>query len=118
MSSSIRAGLSHLLAIDTQIDAVIITLCDQPYVTAGIIDEFIAEYRRIRPPVIASEYNGVSGVPALFSREMFTSILELKGDRGARSLIRSAREQVIRLNVPQAAFDIDTPEDLTSAKKH
>ncbi len=114
MSSSIQIGLAYMMGIKPQIDAVIITLCDQPNITTAIIDNFIAEYRRIRPCVIASEYNGVTGVPALFSRDMFDDILKLEGDRGARDLIRAAGHQALRLSVPEAAFDIDSPHDLMS----
>ena len=114
MSSSIKAGLTQLLQIDPQIEGVIITLGDQPYITAAILDNFIAEYRRIRPAVVASEYNDVIGVPALFSSPMFDSILKLEGDGGASSLIRAAGDQAVTLNVPQAAFDIDSPADLVS----
>ena len=114
ISSSIKAGLSYLIDIEPRLDAVMITLCDQPYVTDVIIDNFIAAYRSIRPPVIASEYNSVLGVPALFSRDMFDQILNLEGDRGARELIRDAGERVILLSVPEAAYDIDSPNDLMS----
>ena len=115
MSSSIAAGLTFLLETEPHIDAVMITLCDQLYITTKIINRFVAEYRRIRPSVVASEYNGVTGVPALFSRDMFESILNLSGDRGARGLIEEAGERVVKMNVPEAAFDIDSPDDLKSA---
>ncbi len=114
MSSSIKAGLMRLLEAEPDLSAVMITLADQPYVTAAIIGKFVAEYRRIRPTMIASEYNGITGVPALFSREMFDRILKLKGDRGARALIEAAGDNVIRFSVPEAAFDVDSPADLVS----
>lgn len=114
MSSSIKTGFSCVTEIDPLIDAIIILLCDQPYITTEIIDNFIAEYRRIRPLAIASEYNGVIGVPALFSRDMFDQIMKLKGDRGARELIIAAGEKVKRVSLPEAAFEVDSPSDLTS----
>jgi molybdenum cofactor cytidylyltransferase len=112
MSGSIKAGLHRILDIEPAISAIIITLCDQPYVTADIVDHFIAEYRRIRPPVVAAEYNNVCGVPALFSSEMFDDLLQLEGDKGAQSVIRKAGPNVIHISVPEAAFDIDSSEDL------
>ncbi len=112
MSGSIKAGLRRILDIEPATSAIIITLCDQPYVTANIVDSFIAEYRRIRPPVVAAEYNNVCGVPALFSRAMFDDLLQLEGDKGAQSVIRKVGPNVIRISVPDAAFDIDSPEDL------
>ncbi len=112
MSGSIKAGLRRILDIEPATSAIIITLCDQPYVTADIIDSFIAEYRRISPPVVAAGYYNVCGVPALFSREMFGDLLQLEGDKGAQSVIRKAGPDVICIRVPEAAYDIDSSEDL------
>jgi molybdenum cofactor cytidylyltransferase len=114
MSTSLKAGLTTVLEIDQDISAVVVTLCDQPYITSDIIDHLAAEYCRIRPSIVASEYNEISGVPALFSREMFDEIYKLEGDEGARQLIRSAGDRVLRIAQPLAAFDIDSPHDLTS----
>ncbi len=116
MSSSIKAGLRCLLDVEPAASAVIITLCDLPLVTAEVIERFIAEYRSVRPNVIAAEYNGVCGVPALFSCDMFDEIFRLEGDKGARDLIRHAGV-VVRINVPEAAFDVDSPDDLIRVRE-
>ena len=117
MSSSLRFGLKRLLETAPHVSAVIFLLCDQPLVTAKIIDGIVGEYRRIRPKMIASEYNGVIGVPALFSRAMFDELFKLEGDRGARALIRDNDEAVLRLAVSSAALDIDSPDDLMSDRE-
>src|SRR5690348_5657966 len=39
LASSIRTGLAHLLDADADLDAVILLLCDQPFVTAGLLRE-------------------------------------------------------------------------------
>lgn len=117
MSGSIKAGLLRILDIEPATSAIIITLCDQPYMTTDIVESLITKYRRIRPPVVAAEYNNVCGVPALFSREMFDDLLQLAGDKGAQSVISKAAPKVIRISVPEAAFDIDSPEDLISLRE-
>lgn len=114
MGSSLKTGLRRLIEIESEISAVVVTLCDQPYITAEIIDHLMTEFCRIRPLIVASEYNNISGVPALFSREMFDEIYKLDGDEGARQLIRSAGGRVLRIAQPGAAYDIDSPHDLMS----
>lgn len=106
MSSSIRLGLEALLKTSSKIDAVLIVLCDQPRVTSEKMDLFMDEFARNRSPIIAAEYDGVRGVPALFSRELFDDLVKLDGDKGARELIRKSR-CVAGISGPEASFDID-----------
>ena len=118
ISSSIRSGLSHLLGIEPGLDAVLIALCDQPYVTMNDIDRLTAEFQRGEASIVASAYDGVAGVPAVFGKEMFDPLFELTGDQGARYLVRRS-DSVSTVPVDGAAFDIDTPEDLvTNSAKH
>lgn len=112
MSSSIRAGLADLLMIAPDLAAIVISLCDQPQITSGMIDRLIETFTESNSPIVAAEYSDVVGVPALFSHEMFDELSQLEGDKGARGLIRSA-ENVVTVPMPEAAFDIDT---LTEAK--
>ena len=114
MGSSIGAGLRHLLSSDALPDAVLVTLCDQPLITAGKLRAFIERFGLGRPPVVAARYNGVLGVPALFSMELFGELMGLKGDKGARELIRNGTDAAA-IDLPEAAVDIDTVEDLKKA---
>lgn len=111
MSSSIKAGLQKLLTIEPELAAVMITLCDQPHVTAHHIDLFAAEFRRSGTAIVAAEYGGTFGVPALFSREMFDQLMQLEGDKGARDLIRNRVDGVVKITLEEAAFDIDTLDE-------
>jgi molybdenum cofactor cytidylyltransferase len=113
MSSSIRKGLEQLLFLEPDIDAAMITLCDQPFVTAEKVGLFIEEFNQADPLIVAARYNQVLGVPALFSRQMFSALFELDGDKGARELIRQT-ETAVPIDLPEAATDIDTTEVLDS----
>lgn len=110
MSSSIKTGLAKLVEIAPEIDAVLISLCDQPLVTAEMLNCFGKKFAASGANVIAAKYNGVAGVPALFSRELFGDLSRLDGDKGARDLIRN-RADLVTIDLPEAAFDIDTPAD-------
>ena len=90
-----------------------ITLCDQPHVTSAHLDLFAAEFRRSGASIVAAEYEGAVGVPALFSRVLFDELFSLKGDKGARSVIRAHSDTLIKVKLHAAALDIDTSDDLS-----
>ena len=109
ISTSLRKGLTKL---DSQMSAAVIMLSDQPFVTENTIRSLIDAYRTSGKPIVASRYEGVLGVPALFDREVFDELLALEGDAGARVVIRhSDQDRIAAVDAPEAAFDIDTPAD-------
>ena len=57
------------------------------------------------------------GAPAIFPRWCFGDLQQLQGDRGARAVLQRHMERVIRVTMPSAAIDIDTPEDLLAREE-
>ena len=111
MSSSIRAGLEALTSTN-DVDAVVIMLCDQPFVSADVLNQLVTTHRHTGKSIIASTYGTTRGVPALFSRTLFTELMSLTADEGARRIIAAHPEDVATVSFPQGAVDIDTPHDL------
>jgi molybdenum cofactor cytidylyltransferase len=111
MGSSLRAGFEAMLAADPSVDAVVVLLSDQPFVTANLIDTLIERRRETGKTIVATEYGGVRGVPALFARELFTEIQGLSGHEGARQIIRNHPDDTAVVSFAAAAIDIDTPQD-------
>jgi len=111
MSTSIHAGLDALERAEA-LDAVLITTCDQPHVTAKLLKQIVAAYRQAHPPAVASAYAGTIGVPALFGRPLFAELLGLEHDQGAKRILERHLEAVARVPFEQGAVDIDTPEDV------
>ncbi|MGI9036712.1 MAG: nucleotidyltransferase family protein [Pyrinomonadaceae bacterium] len=112
LSSSIKIGLKKLLEIENNLSAVVLTLGDQPLVDAEIILRLVKTRRKTQKMIAACEYENATGVPAIFSREMFAELLNLQTDAGARVLIKKyAASEVAKIAVPEAAIDIDTMED-------
>jgi molybdenum cofactor cytidylyltransferase len=97
VASSIRAGVA---ACD---DDVLITLCDQPRVTADHLCALIAA----NAPIAATAYSGTLGVPAFFAREFRVELLALRGDHGAKRIIEAHRDVVVAIPFADAAFDVD-----------
>lgn len=112
LSASIRCGLKTLLAMAPETDGVILMLADQPNVTGELLGKLI----QARPPndsgLVAARYGGAIGTPAFFPSAYFEELLQLKGKGGAQSLLKHYRESVWAIDLPEAAFDLDTPEDI------
>jgi len=108
ISSSIRAGLEKL----SSQGGIVITLCDQPFVTAALLTELISTHCKTRRPIVASTYGTTRGVPAFFAPELFSELASLTKDEGARRIIALHPEKVATVEFPRGAIDIDTTEDL------
>ena len=107
MGGSIAAGVRELQ--DRQLEAVIVMLCDQPFVTAATLRDLEAEWRLGGCEIVATRDQQILGPPALFSSKRFDRLLELQGHQGAKSLLQ---EHSLRfIDCPQASIDVDTPED-------
>jgi molybdenum cofactor cytidylyltransferase len=105
MGTSIARGID---AIYDQADAVILMLCDQPLITSEILNAFAA---KAEVGLVAAEYNGTIGVPALFAKEVFPELRALNGKEGAKKILLENEARVVRIPCPEAAVDIDTAAD-------
>lgn len=112
MASSIVFGLESVALADACPNAVLLLTSDQPGVTTQLLDEIISLYNDTAGRIVASAYENTMGVPALFDQAYFSELKQLEGDRGARSIINKNRDQVVAVDFPGGALDIDTAEDL------
>lgn len=113
MGASIQAGVEALKNHDRaeNTEAVILMLCDQPYVTATVINDLVTAYHSNRKGIIASEYGETLGAPALFGPEYFAELSALIGTAGAKHIIAAHAFDVAPVSFPKGMTDIDTPED-------
>jgi molybdenum cofactor cytidylyltransferase len=109
IGSSIRAAVARL---PPSCDGVLITLADQAAVTVDDLARLIAAWRSNPGSIVAARYDATIGVPAIFPRPDFGGLAALRGDRGARDLLRRRSDRVIGIELANASIDIDTPEDL------
>src|SRR5260221_9258633 len=64
-STSLRAGIA---ALGQDVDAVVVLLSDQPFVTAAIVEQLVAEWQASEALIVAPTYAGQRGNPVLFAR--------------------------------------------------
>ncbi len=111
MGASIRAGIAAIQSAAEDSEATVLMLCDQPLISPRTIAELVTVYEKTRPLAVASEYGGTCGVPALFSRRLFSELNSLAGAEGAKQVIKRHRERVLCVSVPEGVIDVDSPED-------
>ncbi|MCK6206825.1 NTP transferase domain-containing protein [Bacillus infantis] len=115
---SISCGIRE--AVRSKADAAVILLADQPFVRAEQINRLIDCYKEEECLFVAPASQKVPMPPVLFSSACFPLLQALKGDQGARSIIRGELFQqgkIIDFQKPLLFYDVDTPEDYEVLKK-
>jgi molybdenum cofactor cytidylyltransferase len=111
IASSIRSGLKAVLKIEPGIDAVIFVVCDQPYISATLLQELMDAHAATGKEIVASSYADTVGIPALFGKSFFDALMQLKGDEGAKRIIMQNPGSVAVVDFPRGNIDIDTAGD-------
>jgi molybdenum cofactor cytidylyltransferase len=117
MSSSIVCGLSGVLALNPALQAAIIMVTDQPFVSSSLLENMVTKYQQSKAPIVACAYQDTVGVPVLFDKQFFPALLQLIGQSGARKIIEQYLEITQTVPFPLGYVDIDTPEDYDTFKK-
>ena len=118
MASSIRTGLQKMLELEPTINSVIMMVCDQPFVTVQLLQDLMAKHIETGKPIIASNYKNNLGTPALFDATIFSELMQLKGDTGAKKILNNHPEWVAAIDFPMGEIDIDTEEDYKKLLQH
>ena len=111
MGSSIRAGLAALETSAPDLTGVILTLCDQPLITSSALNTLVRASIDTGSPLVASEYGGTRGVPAVFSRSLFPELHALTDAQGAKPIITHHASETIAIPLPAGVWDVDTAAD-------
>ncbi|WP_341225173.1 nucleotidyltransferase family protein [uncultured Arcticibacterium sp.] len=112
MAGSIVRGLAGCYMINKSIDAVLVCTADMPEVSGSYLSEIIREAKSNEEAlIVASAYQKVIGVPALFKKETFLDLLELKGDKGASQIFKKFKSNIKKIDFKGLGIDLDTKED-------
>ena len=99
-------------------DAMIIMVCDQPFVTTQLIDDLLATQNETGKSIITSFYKNIPGPPALFHKIIFPELLALKGDAGARKIVERHAADLATVPFPKGIIDIDTAADYEALQQN
>lgn len=114
-ASSYRAGIAEL---DSQSDAIMIILGDQPGITPEIINHLADEWRQSNAPIAVCLYEGRKGHPMIFARSLFDQLKTLHGDKAAWKLVDRHASSVLEVKVALPfPENINTREDFERMQK-
>lgn len=112
MGSSLACGMQAVH--ESEHRAVLITLCDQPRVTAGDLRALAAQLSGAS--IAASAYRGTFGPPAVFESAHFARLRASRGVQGAKALF-SDQADLITVACGRAAFDVDIEADFEALQR-
>jgi molybdenum cofactor cytidylyltransferase len=108
MASSLVHALKHA---PDDCPGWIIALADMPYVQASTIAALVQALQE-GAGIVAPTYLGRRGNPVGFSRDYLPQLLALKGDKGARDLLKALDVKELAVDDAGILQDIDVPQDL------
>ena len=111
MGDSIAAGVS----IHASASGWLMLPADMPLVRPSSL-RAVAEALD-QQPIAFAQHHGRRGHPVGFAAELFSELVMLKGDEGARRLLARYPTAAVELDDPGVLFDIDTVDDLAVAQR-
>ena len=111
MGDSIAAGVS----IHASATGWLVLPADMPLVRPGSLRAVAAALDQ--QPIAFAQHRGRRGHPVGFGAELFSELVMLKGDEGARRLLARYPTAAVELDDPGVLFDIDTIDDLVVAQR-
>jgi molybdenum cofactor cytidylyltransferase len=107
---SIAAGVSAR----PQADGWLVLPGDMPLVQPGSIRAVAAALAQ--HPVVCAQHRGRRGHPVGFAAELFSELVQLSGDEGARRIVARYPSVGLELDDSGVLFDVDTEADLAVAR--
>lgn len=111
-----QLGMGHSLAFGVNQlpnnNPVLILLGDQPLISAQDLQNLYNAWCTQPTQIACASFANTLGVPAIFPARFKNELLACTGDRGAKILLARYADELIRVPMPSAEFDVDTPMDL------
>jgi len=96
MSSSIKTGLKKL---PKNSQGFLIVLGDMPNITKTTINKICSSITRSDKEIILPKFKNRTGNPIGFKQSMIKNIYKIKGDRGAKNIIKKNNKKIKFLNI-------------------
>jgi molybdenum cofactor cytidylyltransferase len=109
-ASSMHTGLA---AVSPQAEAAVLLLGDQPGMAPAHIAAVADAFRGGAGPIVQGSYRGTPGHPVLFARRVWPELMAVRGDLGAREVIKAHPDWVVRVEL-----DADVPPDLDTMEDY
>ncbi|MFQ5350136.1 MAG: NTP transferase domain-containing protein [Thermoanaerobaculia bacterium] len=108
-SGSVRAGLA---AVASGSAAAVFVPCDQPFLTALLIDRLIARHAEGDAAIVVPAFRGRRGAPVLIGSDLFAELAAITGDIGARQLFDRHPVVEVAMDDESPLLDFDSQDEL------
>jgi molybdenum cofactor cytidylyltransferase len=94
-------------------DACLVWPVDQPAVLPEVVRGLVELFAKTRAPIVFPFCENRKGHPAIFSRSLFSELLEAPLEGGAKGVVLRHQQEAALLPTTDSStiLDIDTPED-------
>lgn len=117
MITSLQAGIR---ALDSDCQAMLVVLGDQPSIEPEIIRLILEQYDKEGDRLIIPSFQMHRGHPWLVARDLWDELLALREDQSMRDFLYAHESVITYVNVESATIlkDLDTPEDYQKLTQH
>ncbi len=116
VSHSIQLGLRNTLEINPNIDGVLFSVCDQPYLNKDTLLQLLNVFQKTDKGIACVASKESLGNPCIISKKYFAELFALSGDIGGKTIINKYHEDVEPLFVSDIKELIDI--DYNEAKRY
>jgi molybdenum cofactor cytidylyltransferase len=115
LASSLKAGIR---AVPADCAGAVILLGDMPLIYPGQINALLQAFAGTPDAIVVPVHEGRQGNPVIWPRRLFSELLQLDGDAGAKRLIAMHGDEVREIDLTSDAIfaDVDTPDALARAR--
>lgn len=107
MGASLKTAIAQC---NSNTDGLLVLLADQALISHREIKNLAAAWEQNVQLVCCARYTQTLGPPAIFPKNTFKLINQLPDNQGAKKILQM--KNTITVDIPNAEFDIDTPEEL------
>jgi CTP:molybdopterin cytidylyltransferase MocA len=109
--SSLQTAIRHL-ASDPHCDGMLVHLVDHPYIEPNLVRAMLQRFADGQKLILVPRHRGKRGHPVIFSRALFTELLNAPMEQGAKAVVNAHPEETLELDTEDVGItlDIDTPE--------
>ncbi len=109
MGSSLAAA-AHSIQTHYEPSHVIVALADMPWIQRDTYSSLCLALQQ--QPVVTPIFEGQRGHPVGFQASLVPELAQLKGDQGAKSLVKKYGAYPVMVTDPAVLWDVDYPSDL------
>jgi molybdenum cofactor cytidylyltransferase len=96
-----------------------VTLVDVPMLDPRTVRVVVAEWQRVRAPLVRPAIGDRHGHPVVFDQRLFAELRTAPLDVGAKAVVRAHADEIVNVPVTDEGclVDVDTPQDYEALRR-